>query len=249
MASKNIWITIIVIVVLILGGYWAYGAWSDRNAERNAEANAVDITSFTVEKPNFVVKGKNLAKVEVWSVPTGTGITEANHVRIGNAARQGAAGQDERWTLPIPVQPLSSTEIYAKGFDAAGVMKDKISLSYKGATDIYNNVWGPVTEQENTVALGEKITFGELEFTPTRIVNDSRCAQEVVCVTAGDVVVEGDAKTPFKQGKVEVRSSANPTLFDGYFIEIKNVMPVKTMAAIPDANYRITFIISRDAKL
>jgi hypothetical protein len=99
------------------------------------------IRSTGVKRPNIVVRGANLSKVEVWAIPTGTGITPDEYTLLGTAIRRNAAGQNEVWVFPIPSGPLSVTDIFAKGFDAEGKLVGAKSLPYQGATQIYDALW------------------------------------------------------------------------------------------------------------
>src|ERR1044072_9323546 len=101
------------------------------------------ITAFKVERPNLVLEGSNLSRVEIWAVPTGIGVSESNHYLLGTATlRSDSAAAAQVWTLPIPAEPVSATEIYAKGFDRDGAATARVSLPYTGATSIYYAVGG-----------------------------------------------------------------------------------------------------------
>jgi hypothetical protein len=100
------------------------------------------IRSAGVKRPNIVVRGANLSKVEVWAIPTGTGITPDEYSLLGTANRSNAAGQKEVWVFPIPSGPLSATGIFAKGFDAEGKLVGTKLLPYQGASQIYDALWG-----------------------------------------------------------------------------------------------------------
>src|SRR5256885_11540027 len=73
------------------------------------------VRSIGIKRPNIVVRGKNLSKVEIWAVPTGTGITPDEYTLLGTAKRRNAAGQNEFWVFPIPSEPISATELFATG--------------------------------------------------------------------------------------------------------------------------------------
>ena len=83
-----------------------------------------------------------MSKVEVWAIPTGTGITPDEYTLLGTAKRRNAAGQSDVWSFPIPSKPIAATEIFAKGFDAQGKEVARKSLSYAGASQIYDALWG-----------------------------------------------------------------------------------------------------------
>jgi hypothetical protein len=87
--------------------------------------------------------GAYLGKVEVWAVPTGTGIGPEEYVLVGNARRQTVAGRNEVWLFPIDCTHLiPSTEVFVKGFDQTGKTVGAKSLPYRGATEIKNAICG-----------------------------------------------------------------------------------------------------------
>jgi hypothetical protein len=54
------------------------------------------IRSIEVRRPNIVVRGSHLNKVQIWAIPTGTGITLNQYTLLGNAKRSSAAGANEK---------------------------------------------------------------------------------------------------------------------------------------------------------
>jgi hypothetical protein len=98
--------------------------------------------SMGIKRPNLVVRGSNLSKVELWAIPTGTGITPDEYMLLGTAKRRNAAGPNEIWIFPIPSGPLSVTDIFAKAFDGQGHLIGTKSLPQQGASQIYDALWG-----------------------------------------------------------------------------------------------------------
>ncbi len=97
------------------------------------------LRQIQIQQRNIVVRGAYLTKVEVWSVPTGTGITPNEHVLLGNATRTNAAGSKELWVFPIPpCDTFLATEVFAKGFDSEGTLIGKKSLPYTGASAVHD---------------------------------------------------------------------------------------------------------------
>ncbi|MDN5327324.1 MAG: hypothetical protein PWP41_2020 [Moorella sp. (in: firmicutes)] len=100
------------------------------------ETPAAGITSFTIARPDLVVKGQNLARVEIWAVPTGTGITEKDYQLLGQAGKKSEDNGHQVWTFPIPQKTILATEIFARGFDARGHEVGRVSLPVTGVTDL-----------------------------------------------------------------------------------------------------------------
>jgi hypothetical protein len=96
------------------------------------------LRAVEVKRPNIVIRGAYLGRVEVWAVPTGTGITPDEYALVGNARRKTEAGRNEIWLFPIDcTSPLiPSTEVFVKGFDLKGKNIGTKSLPYNGASEI-----------------------------------------------------------------------------------------------------------------
>lgn len=250
MSHRNVWVSLVIVVLVIVLGYWGYSSWyAQKNSTETEQSNAV-ITHFKIEKPYFVITGRALSKVEVWANVTPVGGVSASNVFVGDATPSSAKINDEqRWTLAIPTEPIAANTIYARGWDVEGNEVPQVSLPFSGVTEIFSQVWGVVKEEQGALRVGESMTFGDLTFSLSRIVNDSRCPVSVTCVTAGNVTLELNAKTPRTQQMIEVKSGANPTLFDGYFIEVASVEPVKGLDPLGQDQYRVVFVVSRNTKL
>jgi hypothetical protein len=98
-----------------------------------------------IERPKIVVRGSNLAKVEIWAVPLGKEDKPEGYELIGSPSVWGTRGPCEIWPLEIPwwlnsrepkfdrhSQPLLAVEIFAKAFDSEGNLLATKSLPYKG---------------------------------------------------------------------------------------------------------------------
>ena len=99
-----------------------------------------------VTRPNIVVHAAYLNRVELWAVPTGTGITPSQYVLLGRATRANAAGPKETWLFRIPScatdTRLQATEIFVQAFDSFGVNIGKKSLPFEGASAVHEALCG-----------------------------------------------------------------------------------------------------------
>jgi hypothetical protein len=102
------------------------------------------VYSVEVKWPNIIVKGTHLQRVEVWAVPSGTGITPDEFTLLGNAKRISTSGRHEVWLFPFVCSDtrLTATEIFVKGFDAHGRMVGKKSLPYVGVSEVHDALCG-----------------------------------------------------------------------------------------------------------
>jgi hypothetical protein len=124
---------------LLLGIVIASAAASARQAYSQ-------LRSIAVRRPNVVVRGSHLYKVEIWAIPTGTGITPDEYVLLGNAQRNNAAGAKEIWIfliLPCATDTrLLATDIFARALNAKGAVIGTKSLSFSGASAVHEALCG-----------------------------------------------------------------------------------------------------------
>lgn len=241
-----------LIFILIIIGLVSYGIYYVIKTSTNTNEVVLKpaIISLILEKPNFLIKGKGLARVEVWAVPTGTEITESSYIKIGIAELKKVDDKEQVWLIPIPRQPLLLTEIFAKGFDEKGNLVGKVSLPIVGASDIYKELWLEAPQQSLFLKVGESGIAGEVTVKVVKIVSDSRCASDVVCIQAGNVVVELEVTKASKIGKLSIATDEDGKPFEGYFIQIMDVLPeAKSTVKIEEKDYTITVSVLKDVKL
>jgi len=99
------------------------------------------IDKFYIYEGNYVIEGRNLSKVEIWQIPTGTDITEDNFALVSGA--QWISGDEEsgkKFVSFIKDCPLA-TNIFARGFNLKNKkLEQDVYLSYNGASEIFDNV-------------------------------------------------------------------------------------------------------------
>jgi hypothetical protein len=100
------------------------------------------LQSIEVQRPNIVIHGSYLGKIEVWAVPTGTGITPDEYVLLGHATRTTAAGQNEAWVFAVDCGSLLATQVFVSAFDKKGKAVGVKPLPYNGASEINDALCG-----------------------------------------------------------------------------------------------------------
>ena len=82
------------------------------------------------QRPNIIIRGSYLGKVEVWAVPTGTGITPDEYTLLGHAKRKTAAGRNEEWLFEVDCGSLLATRVFVTAFNRKGKNIGAKSLHY-----------------------------------------------------------------------------------------------------------------------
>jgi hypothetical protein len=110
----------------------------------NAAQKDERISSVRLRRPNIVIRGANLNRVEVWALPTGTGFEHDEHSVLGGAVRKGGAGATETWIFRLPPcdksQLMLASEIVAVGFNASGAEIARKPLPDMGAIAVYETL-------------------------------------------------------------------------------------------------------------
>lgn len=240
---------VLIIILAIVLGVWAYNSATP--------ASTASLAAFRAEKPNLVVEGANLSKVEIWAVPTGTGVTEDQYQKLGDATLTNTGSTStQRWIFQIPRDPISATDVLAKGFDAKGNTVGTLSLSINGgtttagATAIYNTLWGTSGQTaQNTIKIGGKITMGSITVTPIQVTEDSRCATQVQCIQAGRVVVQAKILDANGAEQIVNLSTDKTVAYKEYLISLVKVTPEATVGhRIQAQEYMLTISIAEDIK-
>lgn len=250
MTKRNAIIGIIILALAFLGlGYW----YKNKGSVLVSQTDKSEITAFTLEKPNFVVRSTNLTAVEVMY---GFSTDGQGHGRdpelIGKAVLQSDNKGEQVWTLAIPEEPFLANEIFAVGYGRQNENVGKKTLSLKGSTEIYNALWGTPGDKEIsetfTLKLGESKNVAGLTLSPIRIVEDSRCPFGVQCIWAGRVAVEIEVNAAGKtETKIMYSDEDRVIEYEGYKIDMVDVKPDKPGASITlkPTDYRIVFKIWR----
>lgn len=231
------WVLVAAVIALF---FVVYIYFFTDNSNSTGSLNPA-ITSIQYEKPNFIITSKDLSKVEVWGVP---------EISFGFALLKTTKGENpQEWVLEVPQQPVPVTQIFAKGFGVDGKEVGRAILPLVGTTEIYNALWTPVQEKDFSLGVGETANLEDLSITFKRVTEDSRCPKDVNCVWAGRVVAEIDARVNGTNQTIKISSGEKPYSYNGYSILIKSVEPQKSIEPLTSKDYKITFTLSKIAKL
>ena len=96
-------------------------------------------------------------------------------------------------------------------------------------------------KEGTTATLNEKILNGGIYITPLKVISDSRCPADVVCIWAGEIVVKVKLEKGEVSKEVELKEGVT-VLFEGSTISLTGVIPEnKTTTPIREKDYQFTF--------
>ncbi|MCU0678922.1 MAG: hypothetical protein MUC28_00550 [Planctomycetes bacterium] len=132
-------------------------------AETETAAEKAELIGFSAVKPNLTATGRELEKIEIWAVPSGTDVTPDNYQMLGTAILAETTAGEQTWQFPIPAEPILASEIFAQGYDRAGLAIGQVSLPFTGTAEIYNELWGSGSAGTSVVQVadsGRTFAFG-----------------------------------------------------------------------------------------
>jgi hypothetical protein len=106
---------------------------------QDTKSTGADRLEFSIKRPDFIVRGRSLSKVEIWIEPTGTGLAPGV---LREARLTKRTGLQEVWSLRIPDE-LSATRIFAQAYDKQGKLVARRYLPYTGVGAIDAAIHGP----------------------------------------------------------------------------------------------------------
>jgi len=249
-----IWAVVAIIVIILAG--WGIRSWNNRNSvtPESAIANATSsVSSFTVERPDLVVRGTNLARAEIYAVPARANLSESDIVLLGDASLKSTDANGQTWTLPIPATSAVYSDIYVIGYGINSQVAGSMSLGLAGQGAITNALWGngkiatstpvsPTANQYKTLGISQSAIWSGLQVTLLTIDSDSRCAEGVQCIQAGNVT--GTVSLTLNGASATQKfDSSKPLVYQGYTISVDSVTPAPAQGNRDYSKYKVTFRI------
>lgn len=131
--------------------YDSYDDSSDSNFTINSPAayneppcTTPSITDFLATDSDFMIPAKCLSKLEIWYVPSGTGVTSDMYQKVATATNYQGPLSSQIFMIKKVCPPPSAAAIFARGYDQYGnqLSSDKYS-QYSGVTNIWNVIFDP----------------------------------------------------------------------------------------------------------
>jgi hypothetical protein len=133
----------LLLFALVVFGYYYFFLYQSvpPSAQQQSPGQPV-LNSLSVQGRVFVATGYRLGRVEVWGIPTGTGVTPDSYQLLGDMKRASSSGAQQNWRLPVPDSPLLLTQVFARGYGGSGATTSDVYLPETGATALYQLLWG-----------------------------------------------------------------------------------------------------------
>jgi len=247
--SKIVYTVIAIVVAIGLLFGMTFFFKKDKGMSTTVEKKA-SLDSIVVNLPFFEVEAKNVSKIEIYGIPTGTEVTDADHVLLSVAEKVREDSQGQLWKGKIPEEPLLLSQIYAIGFDAEGNKTEKLFFALTGATDIYNALWQNTLSEIVEFKVGQSIEVNGVSVTLDKITSDNRCPVGTQCIVAGNVgmALSAESLGSKKTFDLNTETKQSEAVF-GQIVTVKRVEPqVMTGNTITDSDYVVTLLIEQELK-
>ncbi|OHA58587.1 MAG: hypothetical protein A2571_02345 [Candidatus Vogelbacteria bacterium RIFOXYD1_FULL_44_32] len=243
---KKIILFFVILLVAISFVYWfLIKDWL--TIDRVPETKPVLLNfSFDSGARQFVAEGQGLSAVEVKAIPTGSGLTEKDHLALGEMTIINEA-EKQTWNMAVPKYPISVSEIYAVGFDEQGNKLERIALSILGATDIYDALWKQIPFQEIVLKVGQVQNLESIAVKLLDVPEDNRCPVGVECIQAGRITADLEININGRTSLISLKSDEGERRVGGdYFLNITKVEPEAIEGqTIDSTDYKITFYLTK----
>lgn len=146
------------------------------------------------------------------------------------------------FALPVDLSQVSGYEgfigklVTVKGTFTSGVNLKVSTISVVDAE----------TENQTTgeLKVGETKLINRVKVTLNKIIQDSRCPTDVVCVWAGNVTLNVTLQSDTDKEILDLKSDEAPHGFDSFLVSVKDVKPVPKQGVTQDFSlYKVVFSV------
>lgn len=145
--------------------------------------------------------------------------------------------EEVAYSMPLKFKTTSTLKpLVGKRVVVTGVFITGNILEVKALEEVRN--------QENVVSLqmGETGFVGGVRITLNKLISDSRCSEDVVCITAGFASFEVILKSDTDQETVVMRTDEKLRAFDSFSVSIAGVETLPRIAEpLEKREYRVSF--------
>lgn len=136
---------------------------------------------------------------------------------------------------PTTQNPVACTEEAKLCSDGTSVVRSGPKCEFAACPNI---------KQGKVAGIKQRILNGDVYITPLIVILDSRCPKNVLCVSAGTVILNAKLEKLGETKTVDFTLGA-PVFFAGKKIMLDAVIPARSsVKPIPNLDYRFTFSVS-----
>ncbi|MEX0918706.1 MAG: hypothetical protein WDZ85_01945 [Candidatus Paceibacterota bacterium] len=229
----------VLLIILAASAGLAYWQLLDSFGRQNLPANqSPALVSITIDRPNLIIEGDFLDRVELLAFLAGTE-SAGEPVVLGEAQLTG----ENRWIFPIPDRPLAARRITAQGY-ADGRLVGEISLGVSGPNEIYRALWSEGDSILLTLNPGQTGSFENLQIKFREVLTDNRCPADSQCVPPGEFSLLVTLLSEREEEEVVLFHDSDPYAFTDYLVSLIDIKPAfESDREI--SNYQITFAVSK----
>lgn len=233
-------IIVTIVVLLILGG----GLYTYRLSKSNGSSDEeVFCTMEALQCPDGSYVGRSGPKCEFLKCPAQTSfIGTLRQTQEGfdliMASPENNSGMEVSYVMPISLKVSNVVgELVGKKVEVFGSFIEGNKLNVDRLEELKES--DPVV---GNVSVGKTIYINGVKITLNKIIQDSRCPIDVVCVWAGNVTANVTLQSNTDKETIDIYSDKGAVAFDSYQISLEKISPSsKADTEIKPENYILTF--------
>lgn len=238
-------IIVVVVVLLLLGG----GLYTYKLSKGNASPNEeIFCTMDALQCPDGSFVGRSGPKCEFLKCPDqtsfiGTLRQTSEGFDLIMAAPENNGGMEVSYVMPITLKVSNVVgQLVGKKVEVWGSFTDGNKLNVDRLEELKDS--DPVV---GNVSVGKTVYVNGVKITLNKIVQDSRCPIDAICVWAGNVTANVTLQSNTDKETIDIFSDKGAVAFDSYQITLEKISPSsKADTEIKPADYILTFRVRQN---
>lgn len=234
-------IIFVILIIVIIGGI-AYGVSKFLN-RTPADSQGIACTQEALLCHDGSYVGRTGSKCQFTACPNQPSFTGTLRQNAGNFSLIFGSpenGGEVSYVMPLVFESSSTIgQLVGQKISVFGTFTEGITLSVNRFEKLSGNASDPTLGE---ISVGKNVFINGVRITLNKIVQDSRCPIDVLCIQAGWVTANVTLQSDTDKETRDISSNAAPIAFDSYKISIESIKPSRVAnSTIEPENYLLTF--------
>ena len=232
-------IIISVFLLVLIGGLYTYKL-SKKDDSSNEE---VFCTMEALQCPDGSYVGRSGPRCEFLKCPehesfVGTLRQKENGFDIIMASPENNSGMEVSYVMPITLKVSNVVgQLVGKKVEVFGYFTEGNNFYVERLEELKGE--DPLV---GNVRVGQTVFINGVKITLNKIVGDSRCPVDAICIWAGNVTANVTLQSNTDKETIDIFSDKGPVAFDSYQVSLEQVSPSsKADTKIKPEDYSLTF--------